>query len=179
MAEQYFLFGQQDGSNEEDRHEALRYEPVNPAFNPGLRGVQRLRDPNRWQPIDINDYVRKKGIDQTLPDWNWLFVTDQAVFTTPEWGDVIPFSMTEKDMVVKGEKENGMCIWTQDHLRCSLQAGAIVHQKNTNGVLCSMPFGRVCWIRPIRSQLIFLQVRWVRQNNFQKLERIREVLQCY
>lgn len=101
IARQYFEFGQQDGSYEDDRHESRQYRPANPAFDPGMTGVQKLRDPNRWQPIDINDYVKKKGTDRTLPDWNWLFVTNQTVFTTPEWGNVLPFSLTEDDLTVK------------------------------------------------------------------------------
>lgn len=100
IAEQIFEFGQQDGSHEEDRHESYRYQPHNPPFNPGKPGVQQLKNPNRWQPIDINDFVKQKGIDQTLPDWNWLFVTDQTIFTTPEWGDVVPFAMTNNDLSV-------------------------------------------------------------------------------
>lgn len=106
IAEQYFEFGQQDGSHEEDRHEPYRYQPSNPLFNPGKAGVQKLRNPNRWQPIDINDFVHEKGLDKTLPEWNWLFVTNQGGFTTPEWGDVVPFALVKKDCTVRDEEWN-------------------------------------------------------------------------
>ncbi|MBI1286278.1 MAG: hypothetical protein GC178_01755 [Flavobacteriales bacterium] len=96
-----FEFGQQDGSGEGNGYEPQQYQPVNGTMDPSKRGVGSLRNPNRWQPLDVNEYVKEKGSDKTLPFWNYLFVADQTVFTTPEWGNVVPFSLTEEDMVIK------------------------------------------------------------------------------
>lgn len=89
-------FGSQDGSKEVDLYESHRYEPVNPALRPDLPGTN-IKDPNRWQPISISEYIDKKGWDVTLQDWNNLVVSEIEVFLSPEWGEVTPFALSEND----------------------------------------------------------------------------------
>ena len=93
IAEQIIALGQQDGSNEEDRHELMNYEPVNPNLFPEQPGVGKLKNPNRWQPIDIVPYITKKGNDKTLKDWNYLLIPGNTQFLTPFWGEVLPFAL--------------------------------------------------------------------------------------
>ena len=98
IAEEIFRFGEQDGSNEENGYEPIHYGPSNAAFNPGKPGAGNLSDPNHWQPIYMRDYIEQKGLDPTLPQWNWKLAFHQEVFVTPEWGNVVPFSFTESDL---------------------------------------------------------------------------------
>lgn len=97
IAAEIFRFGEQDGSNEEGGYEPFHYGPQNGPFNPGRPGTGKLSNPNHWQPIYMREYIEKKGLDPTLPDWNWKLAFHQEVFVTPEWGNVIPFSLTEDD----------------------------------------------------------------------------------
>ncbi len=100
IAQQIIEYGDQDGSQEEHRYENFYYQPVNPVLKPQIPGNSDIRNPNRWQPISVNKYVDEKGIDATLPEWNYLFVLTQDLFLTPEWGNVSPFSFEEKDLTV-------------------------------------------------------------------------------
>lgn len=100
IAQEIIRYGDQDGSQEEHRYETFYYEPVNPLIKPQVSGNPTIKNPNRWQPISVNEYVDKKGIDATLPEWNYLFVLTQNLFLTPEWGNVSPFSFTEDDLTV-------------------------------------------------------------------------------
>ena len=98
MAEHMIAYGMVDGSNEENDHEPGRYEYVNPQMRPNRPGTQGLKFPNRWQPLKVKEYFHEKGGDSTLFQWNSPLVFNQDVFLSPEWGDVIPFALTEEDM---------------------------------------------------------------------------------
>ena len=93
IAKQIIELGKIDGSNEEDRHEPIAYDPVNKNLRPDLPGTGKLNNPNRWQPINIVPYIESKGYDKTLKDWNHLLIPGNTQFLTPFWGDVLSFSL--------------------------------------------------------------------------------------
>lgn len=91
IASQIIEFGFQDGSNEAGNHSNLYYEPVNPPIEVEEPGNPEIIDPNRWQQITLSESIDQSGeIVPNTPD-----------FLSPEWGDVIPFSMTEEDMTIQ------------------------------------------------------------------------------
>ncbi|MCB0837720.1 MAG: vanadium-dependent haloperoxidase [Bacteroidetes bacterium] len=97
IAECIINFGLQDGSHEEDQHENYSYRPFNPPLKPEIPGNSNLKNPNRWQPILSQNYVDQRGLDSDLFPWNYLSVVTQGEFLTADWGEVRPFSLTEKD----------------------------------------------------------------------------------
>ncbi len=88
IAEQLIAFGLQDGSNEAQDYENQYYEPVNEALNTDISGNLDMVDPNRWQPLKIENYVDQSG--NTIPG-------GQPPFLSPEWGSVTPFSLKDVD----------------------------------------------------------------------------------
>jgi len=99
IAQCYIGYGLQDGSKEHDNHEAFTYNPVNTPLAPQLPGSQKLEDKNRWQPLNLIDYINQRGRDITLDDWSVLLSSDQDDFLSPEWGDVNPFSLQPDDKI--------------------------------------------------------------------------------
>jgi hypothetical protein len=97
----YQAYGFQDGSKEEDGYESYFYQTANPQMDPSKRGSQQLRDKNRWQPLNLMPYIKERNGDVTLDEWNFILATTQGDFLSPEWGEVTPFSFTEKDLELK------------------------------------------------------------------------------
>ena len=86
----YIDRGLEDGSNERNDYGPRFYEPVNPALVPSIPGNITLRDPNRWQPLDLPRYIDQSG--HTL---------DGVVqFVSPEWGRVTPFALSDEHLTV-------------------------------------------------------------------------------
>jgi len=81
-------FGMQDGSNEVDDYSNLFYETINPVLNTDFSGNPSIIDPNRWQPLRIENFVDQSGnsIPGGTPD-----------FLSPEWGQVSPFALRAED----------------------------------------------------------------------------------
>jgi len=100
IGENIINFGLQDGSGEDDLYESRSYVPVNQPLRPEVPGNKGIRYPNRWQPIFVDEYIKIKGWDVTLKDWNQLLLPGTREFLTPEWGDVVPFALQEKDKKV-------------------------------------------------------------------------------
>ena len=92
LAAFYIARGLEDGSNERNDYAARFYEPVNPALVPSIPGNIALRDPNRWQPLDLPRYIDQSGhaLDGAA-----------AEFISPEWGWVTPFALSEEDLIVR------------------------------------------------------------------------------
>jgi len=70
-----------DGSNEAEGY-AAEYEPVNPPLVVAMSGTV-MTDPNRWQPLEIENMVSQNGIRldigvQEFIDPHWGFVTSFA-----------------------------------------------------------------------------------------------------
>lgn len=85
IAESLILYGQLDGSREGNFYDNAHYQPVNPVLRPNLPGNPAILYPNRWQPLQLNEYIDQAGnpVDDSAP-----------AFLSPEWGNVSPFSLT-------------------------------------------------------------------------------------
>lgn len=90
IAAQYIAYGNQDGSNQVLNYSNLYYVPSNAALLPVFPGNPNLTNINRWQPLNLANFVDQNGFPG-LP-------TPAAL--SPEWGNVKPFSLTESDKTV-------------------------------------------------------------------------------
>ena len=88
IAEQIIAFGLQDGSNEALDYENQFYEPLNEPLNTDITGNGDMIYPNHWQPLKVENYVDQSG--NVIPG-------GQPPFLSPEWGNVIPFSLRDED----------------------------------------------------------------------------------
>ncbi|MEZ4982527.1 MAG: hypothetical protein R2769_13275 [Saprospiraceae bacterium] len=91
LADQIISFGLQDGSNEQGSYRNRFYSPVNPPLVTDLPGNPGLINQNRWQPLTLDVFVDQSG--NVIP-----FNTPE--FLSPEWGEVVPFSLKEADKTV-------------------------------------------------------------------------------
>ena len=89
--------GDNDNSREDDRHESETYNNVNINIRPDLPGTGVLKNPNKWQPIEVRPYIEVKGNDKTLKDWNYLLIDGNTQFLTSFWGEVFPFALPYSD----------------------------------------------------------------------------------
>lgn len=91
IAEQIIAYGLEDGSREALDYSAAYYEPFNSSMTPDDPGSQGCEDPNRWQPLSFETFIDQSGneIPASVPE-----------FLGPEWGNVVPFSLTEEDKSV-------------------------------------------------------------------------------
>ncbi|MHB0754890.1 FG-GAP-like repeat-containing protein [Polaribacter sp. M15] len=82
-------YGKNDGSNEGNDYENSFYEPVNSALNLSVFGQPTgLSNPNRWQPLSFNTFIDQSGN---------LFTGSVPSFLGAEWGNVLPFALSESD----------------------------------------------------------------------------------
>lgn len=88
IAQQLIQFGLQDGSNEANDYENRVYKPLNEPLNLDLVGNPTLEHPNHWQPLKVENWVDQSG--NTIPG-------GQPPFLGPEWGAVVPFSLSEEE----------------------------------------------------------------------------------
>ncbi|MEM9721234.1 MAG: DUF6851 domain-containing protein [Bacteroidota bacterium] len=91
LAKQILDFGLQDGSNETFNYTNLFYRPVNAPmviFDPGN---PRIENPNRWQPLTLQLFIDQAGN---------LVPGNTPQFLSPEWGEVIPFALTDEDLTL-------------------------------------------------------------------------------
>lgn len=80
-------FGLDDGSNEENDYANEYYLTVNPWLVMDNEGNPDIVDPNRWQQLNITTFVDQAGNElNEIPD-----------FLGPEWGNVVPFALTDLD----------------------------------------------------------------------------------
>ncbi len=85
IAQQLINFGLTDGSNESGGYANLYYTPFNSNILPEQPGAGNVADPNRWQAISLTVQIDQSGNAVSLPP-----------FLSPEWGNVLPFSMTDE-----------------------------------------------------------------------------------
>ncbi len=80
-------FGLDDGANEENNYENEYYLTINPWLIMDNFGNPDIQDPNRWQQLNITTFVDQAGNELSeIPD-----------FLGPEWGNVVPFALTDLD----------------------------------------------------------------------------------
>jgi hypothetical protein len=91
LAKEIIAYGLQDGSNEINNYANQFYYPRNGALAPDIPGVGFLRDPNRWQPLSFELFIDQSG--NPVPG-------GAPPFIAPEWGQVVPFSLTEAERQV-------------------------------------------------------------------------------
>jgi hypothetical protein len=88
IAQCYLAYGLNDGSNEEGSHANRYYSPINTAIDPKIYGNSTLSNPDRWQPISIEQFVDQGGTPVS---------NGAETFIAAEWGNVLPFALTQKD----------------------------------------------------------------------------------
>ena len=91
VANAVIALGLNDGSNEQNDYGNRYYQPVNLPLNPAMPGNPQLTDPNRWQPLDIPNFVGQSGQQEE----------NYPPFVGPEWGNVTPFSLGPGDFEVR------------------------------------------------------------------------------
>ncbi len=91
IAECYINYGLLDGANELGQYGNLYYQPVNPTLLPVIPGNPNIFNPNLWQPLTLDLFIDQSGniIPMNTPE-----------FLSPEWGNVLPFSLQEADKTV-------------------------------------------------------------------------------
>ena len=101
IAEQIIAFGMIDGSFEDDGYDNQYYESIHDGGDYDLvtnfPGNPDMIDPNRWQPLTLIVAVDQLGnpLPINTPD-----------FLSPEWGNVVPFSLTDEDKTIHFRDEN-------------------------------------------------------------------------
>lgn len=90
LAAQIIQFGFQDGSNEENVYANQYYYPLNPPLVMDTPGNPNAIDPNRWQPLSLAVFIDQSG-NQTA---------STPAFLSPEWGEVVSFSLDENDLTM-------------------------------------------------------------------------------
>jgi len=102
IAEQYIEYGLADGSQEEFDYANAFYVPVNPALNPADPGNPDIVDINRWQPLELDEFIDQSGnpVSEAIP------------FLSPEWGEVWPFAMDESHSTVFQRDDNDWRVYT-------------------------------------------------------------------
>jgi hypothetical protein len=83
IAEAVLAYGMTDGSNQADGYAAPGYEPVNDPLVVDQPGTT-MKDPNRWQPLQIEKMISQNGIPVTNG-------VQEAV--GPHWGHVKGFAL--------------------------------------------------------------------------------------
>ena len=91
LNELYKEYGYMDNSNEINDYSSNYYEPINPPLDLSKSGNPDIIDPNRWQPLQILNFIDQSGNPiEGIPE-----------FISPEWGNVLPFSLKESDLTIK------------------------------------------------------------------------------
>ncbi len=83
IGETIIAAGMEDGSLEADGYDDHTYEAVNQALIVAESGTS-MRDPNRWQPLQIENMISQNGIP---------VVNGTQQFVDPHWGHVTPFAI--------------------------------------------------------------------------------------
>ncbi|TXE10134.1 T9SS type A sorting domain-containing protein [Seonamhaeicola algicola] len=104
IAQTIINYGNNDGSRENTNYSNAHYKPLNLPLSPRVSGSGILNNPNRWQPLSLNQFIDQSGnlISGNTPE-----------FLSPEWGQVLPFSLN-KDFQVNYTRDNNNYIVYHD-----------------------------------------------------------------
>ena len=91
LAQQIIAFGLQDGSHEELNYANTYYNAINWFLVMDEPGNPNLDHPNNWQPLQLQEFIDQSG--NPISGANLEFLS-------PEWGDVVPFSLQAEDLSV-------------------------------------------------------------------------------
>lgn len=118
---QMIAFGLQDNSNEQNGYVNNYYTPTNAPLimqSGYYSDTNELNDPNRWQPLAFDTFVDQSGN---------VFPQATPAFLSPEWGAVIPFSLSSDDLEI-----------LNDNFDCYVYnnpgAPAYIQNSNENGI---------------------------------------------
>ncbi len=101
VANAIIQYGLTDGANESNDYANRYYQPINPSLAPVASGNPKMVDPNRWQPLDIPDFVGQSGErSENYPP-----------FVGPEWGNVKPFALTQEDGETRNRNGNRYTVY--------------------------------------------------------------------
>jgi len=91
LSQLYIDYGFIDNSNEINDYSSNYYTPINPPLDLSVSGNSDMIDPNRWQPLKVLNFIDQSGNSiEGIPE-----------FISPEWGNVLPFSLKDEDLVIK------------------------------------------------------------------------------
>ena len=88
IADRILNYGLQDGARELQNFNNAYYEPINEPLVVVEPGNPTITDPNRWQPLTLGMFVDQSG--NPIPG-------NTPPFLGPEWGNVVPFALTNAD----------------------------------------------------------------------------------
>ncbi len=91
IAQELITFGLQDGSNEANDYGNEHYEPVNEPLILDLYTDTNDIDPDHWQPLAFDFFIDQSGN---------VFPNETPDFLSPEWGEVVPFSLRSEDLEI-------------------------------------------------------------------------------
>ncbi len=97
IATKLIEFGMQDGANEAKDYRNRHYQPVNSPLVMVQTGNPTISDYNRWQSLTLDEFIDQSGN---------LRPFDTPDFLSPEWGQVVPFALSEEDLTMY-EREDG------------------------------------------------------------------------
>ncbi len=81
-------YGLQDGSREVSDYDNAYYTPINTPLVLDVSNTLTLVNPNRWQPLALDAFIDQSGN---------LLDGDVPPFLSPEWGNVLPFALSDSD----------------------------------------------------------------------------------
>lgn len=92
IANCYIEFGLMDGANEPKFYANRSYQPVNPplVLSSNAVGNPTILDLDRWQPLSIDGFIDQAGNR----------IDEAPTFLSPEWGQVVPFALSDNDKIV-------------------------------------------------------------------------------
>jgi len=102
IAQEIIDYGKTDGSREQSNYDNAYYEPINSPLAPDFSGNNTIEDPNRWQPLSLSTFIDQSGnpIEGNVLD-----------FLNPEWGDVLPFSLTNNNLTSYQRDGNNFLVY--------------------------------------------------------------------
>ncbi len=85
------IYGNNDGANDAGDYQNQYYQPINDALFMDEPGNPDIINPDRWQPLSLTNFIDQSG--NPIPGGTQEFLG-------PEWGNVVPFSLTDDEKVV-------------------------------------------------------------------------------